>query len=128
MGHLRGAIWARVPRASNALSRYDRCMKRIDLRTSWPRPQLEIRDLELVLALAAAGSTAAAASAMHITQSAVSRALAQAEDRVGARLFDRAARGLSPTVAGRRLIDGAGLVLTQLRELEQFVSAPAVAP
>src|SRR5882724_9631817 len=105
-------------------------MKRIAIQTApnWSRPQLEIRDLELVLALASAGSTAGAASAMHITQSAVSRALAQAEDRLGARLFDRNARGLLPTVAGRRLIEGAGLVLAQLRELEQRVATPAVAP
>ncbi len=92
-----------------------------------PRPQLEVRDLELVLSLAAAGSTAGAASTMHITQSAVSRALAQAEERVGARLFERAARGVTPTAAGERLIAGAGLVLAQLRELEREVAAPAAA-
>ncbi|AUX34300.1 MULTISPECIES: LysR family transcriptional regulator [Sorangium] len=90
-----------------------------------PRPQLEIRDLELVVALSAAGSTAGAASAMHITQSAVSRALAQAEERVGARLFERTARGVTPTAAGERLIAGAGLILAQLRELELEVAAPA---
>ncbi|WP_437683546.1 LysR family transcriptional regulator [Sorangium sp. So ce131] len=93
-----------------------------------PRPQLEIRDLELVLALSAAGTTAGAASAMHITQSAVSRALTLAEDRVGVRLFDRTARGVAPTAAGERLIAGAGLVLAQLRELEREVAAPALAP
>ncbi|WP_437730159.1 LysR family transcriptional regulator [Sorangium sp. So ce1335] len=92
-----------------------------------PRPQLEVRDLELVLALSAAGSTAGAASAMHITQSAVSRALAQAEERIGARLFERTARGVTPTAAGERLIAGAGLVLAQLRELEREVAAPAPA-
>ncbi|WP_437751939.1 LysR family transcriptional regulator [Sorangium sp. So ce1389] len=92
-----------------------------------PRPQLEIRDLELVLALAAAGTTAGAASSMHITQSAVSRALTQAEERVGARLFERTARGVTPTPAGERLIAGAGLVLAQLRELEREVAAPAAA-
>ncbi|KYF61944.1 LysR family transcriptional regulator [Sorangium cellulosum] len=92
-----------------------------------PRPQLEVRDLELALALAAAGTTAGAASAMHITQSAVSRALAQAEERIGARLFERSARGVTPTAAGERLIAGAGLVLAQLRELEREVAAPAAA-
>jgi LysR family transcriptional regulator for metE and metH len=95
---------------------------------SFSRPQLEIRDLELVLSLAATTTTAGAASVMHITQSAVSRALAQAEDRVGMRLFDRTARGVTPTVAGERLIAGAGLVIAQLRELEQRVAAPTIAP
>jgi LysR family transcriptional regulator, regulator for metE and metH len=92
------------------------------------RPQLEVRDLELVLALAAAGSTAGAASALHLTQSAVSRALGQAEERVGVRLFERGARGLSATAAGLRLLAGAPTVLEQLRQLERAVAAPAPEP
>jgi LysR family transcriptional regulator for metE and metH len=87
-----------------------------------------VRDLELALALRATGSTAGAASALHITQSAVSRALAQAEERVGARLFERSARGVSPTAAGERLLAGAPTVLTQLAELERAVAAPAALP
>jgi LysR family transcriptional regulator, regulator for metE and metH len=95
---------------------------------SWPRPRLEVRDLEFALALAAAGTTAGAASALGITQSAVSRALSQAEARVGARLFERGARGVTPTAAGERLVAEAGPVLAQLCELERQVAAPAVAP
>lgn len=94
----------------------------------WPRPQLEIKDLELVLALSVAGSTAAAAGSLHLTQSAVSRALAQAEDRVGARLFERSPRGLSPTKAGERLLAGAVSILQQLHELERAVVQPAGEP
>jgi LysR family transcriptional regulator for metE and metH len=89
---------------------------------------LEVRDLELALALAAAGSTARAAKALHLTQSAVSRALAQAEERVGVRLFDRVARGLTPTAAGRRLLGGATSLLHQLRELERAVASPESVP
>jgi LysR family transcriptional regulator for metE and metH len=95
---------------------------------SWPRPQLEIRDLELALSLVGAGSTAGAASQLHITQSAVSRALTQAEDKIGTRLFDRRARGVVPTPAGERLVAGAGSILAQLRDLERAVAAPAEAP
>lgn len=89
---------------------------------------LEVRDLELVLALIASGTTAAAASALNITQSAVSRALAQAEQRVGMMLFERTARGLTPTLAGQRLAEGARLVLAQLYELERQLAAPAAVP
>ena len=106
-------------------------MSRIDtskLGPSRPRPQLELRDLELVLALSTARSTAGAASTLHVTQSAVSRALAQAESRLGVSLFDRSARGLSPTLAGQRLIDGAPAVLQQLYELEQSAAAPLTEP
>lgn len=84
--------------------------------------------MELVLALAAAGSTAGAASALHLTQSAVSRALGQAESRVGVALFERSARGLAPTAAGKRLLTGAGPLLAQLHELERAVAAPEQEP
>jgi LysR family transcriptional regulator for metE and metH len=103
-------------------------VKRIANPPAWSRPQLEVRDLQLALALAEAGSTAGAASALHITQSAVSRALTHAEERVGARLFERGARGVAPTAAGERLLAGAATLLSQLSELERAVAAPALAP
>jgi LysR family transcriptional regulator for metE and metH len=62
---------------------------------------------------------------LHITQSAVSRALAQAEDRIGTRLFERNARGVLPTAAGERLVAGAGHLLAELCRLERDVTAPA---
>lgn len=93
-----------------------------------PRLQLEVRDLELVLALSEHGSTARAAAHLHLTQSAISRALTQAEDRVGARLFERGARGVQATAAGTRLVNGAAPLLAQLRELERAVATPSKAP
>lgn len=99
-------------------------MKRIATPVALPRPQLEVRDLELVLALSAARSTAGAAASLHITQSAISRALSQAEARLGVRLFERSARGLAASLAGQRLIEGAPAILQQLYELERTVAAP----
>jgi LysR family transcriptional regulator, regulator for metE and metH len=93
------------------------------IQTFEPRPQLEVRDLELVLSLAAAGSTAGAASRLCLTQSAISRALTQAEARLGVQLFERTSRGLSPTAAGQRLLTGAPAVLRQLHELERVIAA-----
>lgn len=92
------------------------------------RPRLDVRDLQIVLALAAAGSTASACSALHLTQSAVSRALLQAEEKLGVRLFERTARGLAPTPAGERLLGGARALLAQLTELEAHVAAPEAEP
>jgi LysR family transcriptional regulator for metE and metH len=92
------------------------------------RPKLEIRDLEVVLALSSAGSTARAAAALHVTQSAVSRALRQAEDKLGVQLFERGPRGLVPTAAGERLVRGAGAVLAQLVDLETTAAAPLPGP
>ena len=95
---------------------------------SAPRPQLEVRDLELIISLSAAGSTAGAAASLHLTQSAVSRALAQAELRLGVQLFERTSRGLLPTPAGERLLGGAHALLRQLHELERATVAPAQEP
>lgn len=92
------------------------------------RPRLELRDLEVVLAVAAAGTTAAASSALHLSQPAVSRALLAAEERLGARLFERTSRGLQPTAAGEQLVAGAGRLLAELVELERRVRTPAPAP
>jgi LysR family transcriptional regulator for metE and metH len=93
-----------------------------------PRPRLDVRDLQLVLALAAAGSTARAASSLHLTQSAVSRGLLLAEEKLGTRLFERTPRGLTPTPAGKRLITGSGAVLSQLVELEQGAASMTGVP
>jgi LysR family transcriptional regulator for metE and metH len=87
-----------------------------------------VRDLDVVLAIARAGSTVKAASALHVTQSAVSRGLLLAEEKLGVQLFERSARGLAPTAAGQRLIDGAGPVLAALAELEACAAAPESAP
>ncbi|MFZ5892678.1 MAG: LysR family transcriptional regulator [Myxococcota bacterium] len=84
-----------------------------------PRPRLDSRDLELLQALGKAGSTARAASILHLTQSAVSRALCQLEEKLDVRLFERRARGLVPTSEGERLLKGAGTILAALLELER---------
>jgi LysR family transcriptional regulator for metE and metH len=91
-------------------------MKRIG---SEIRPALEVRDLELVLALAEAKTTVRATSRLHLTQSAISRGLLGVEERLGVALFERTSKGLSPTPAGEQLIEGAGAVLAQLVELER---------
>ncbi len=91
-------------------------------------PRLDVRDLELVLALASSRSTVRAAATLHVTQSAVSRGLLVAEDKLGARLFDRTPRGLVPTPAGERLVGGAGRLLAQLAALESDVVTPAEEP
>lgn len=93
-----------------------------------PSPRLDARDLRLVLALAGAGTTARAAALLHLTQPAVSRALLGAEGRLGTRLFERTPRGLVPTEAGRRLVEGAPGLLAALGDLEHRVRAPAPAP
>lgn len=93
--------------------------------SSYRRPRLDVRDLQVLLAVASARSTAKASEALHLSQSAVSRAILSAEDKIGARLFDRTVRGLAPTLAGQRLIDAAGPFLAQLADLESVVATSA---
>jgi LysR family transcriptional regulator, regulator for metE and metH len=91
-------------------------------------PQLDVRDLRVVMALAAAGTTAAAAELLHITQSAVSRALAVAEDHAGVELFTRTPRGLLPTAAGARVLEAAPSMLADFVALERRLREPEPRP
>jgi len=99
-------------------------VKRIDL----PRPRLDARDLQVVIAIGAEGTTAAAADVLHLTQSAVSRALAVAEDHAGAPLFERTPRGLVPTPAGATLLEEGPKLLAELAALERRLRAPRPQP
>lgn len=76
------------------------------------------------MALAKAGTTVRAASTLHLTQPAVSRALLTLEEKLGTTLFERRPRGLVPTEAGTRVIDGAGSILAALVALEASARGP----
>lgn len=62
-------------------------------------------DIRYFLAVARTGSTTAAARKLVVNHSTVSRRIAQLEERVGARLFDRVATGLVPTATGSELVE-----------------------
>lgn len=92
-----------------------------------PNPLLDVRDLRVVIAVADAGTTARAAAGLHLTQSAVSRALLGAEGRLGAQLFDRTPRGLVPTSAGERMVAEGRRILGEIAALERSLRAPVPA-
>lgn len=101
-------------------------MKRIDggRAARLPAPELEVRDLRLVLALRTAGTTARAAELLHLAQPSVSRALLSLEDRLGQQLFERTPHGLTATAAGERIAERAGGLLDELGQLERSVREP----
>jgi DNA-binding transcriptional LysR family regulator len=61
------------------------------------RRKLKLRQLEILLAVADARSMAKAAKQLAISQPAISRAIADAEQALGLPLFDRSRQGVRPT-------------------------------
>lgn len=84
-------------------------------------PLLDVRHLELVRAIAEEGSVTRAGLRLHLTQSALSHQLRDAEDRLGVRLFDRIGRRLRLSAAGARLLSSARAVLLELGRAEQEI-------
>jgi DNA-binding transcriptional LysR family regulator len=78
--------------------------------------RLKLRDLRLLLALDEWGSMAKAAAHLNLTQSAVSKAIAELEHTFGVRLFDRTPKGIDPTPYGRALLKGGAAVFDELRQ------------
>jgi DNA-binding transcriptional LysR family regulator len=76
--------------------------------------RLKIRHIRVVVAIADMGNPLRASQAMSITQPAMSKALAEVEDVVGDKLFDRTPFGTRPTAFGESLIRHGRSVLTQL--------------
>src|SRR5580692_3445943 len=70
--------------------------------------------VSVLAAVVEAGSFVRAAEALGLTQSAVSRAIARLEARVGVRLLDRTTRSLTLTAEGRRLYEQVGPLLAEI--------------
>jgi DNA-binding transcriptional LysR family regulator len=92
------------------------------------RRRLKLRQLEILLAVADTGSMAKAATRLAITQPAISRALADAEQILGVPLFDRGAHGVEPTQYGRALLKRGIAAVNEIdegiRDIE-FLADPA---
>lgn len=76
---------------------------------------LPLRLLRLVAAVAAHGSASTAAATLHLSVSAVTRGVQAAEVQLGLALFERGARGMVATPAGRLLAARTQRALAELR-------------
>lgn len=86
--------------------------------------RFSLRQLEYFVATGEAGGVTAAAERLHVSQSAMSAAIAQLERSLGVQLFVRRhAQGLALTPAGRRFMREARELLRQSAELERSALA-----
>jgi len=73
-----------------------------------------LRALRCAVAVAREGTAVAAGQVLHLSASAVTRAVAALEAACGLPLFERGARGMAPTPAGRQLAARGQVLLEQL--------------
>lgn len=87
-----------------------------------------IDDIEVFAEVAERGSFVAAARKLNRSPTAVTRAVADLEGRLGVRLLNRTTRAVSLTDAGARFLGGARRVLSDLDEIEQAAAGQGAAP
>lgn len=80
---------------------------------------MELDNLKAFLAVAESGSFSSASTRLHVTQPAVSKRIATLEQELSYPLFDRSARTVKLTQAGRALKPRAEAILALLRETRQ---------
>ncbi|MDB6182201.1 LysR substrate-binding domain-containing protein [Paracoccus fistulariae] len=80
-----------------------------------------LRQLEYFVAVGETGSVAAASQQVNVSSPSISAGVSQLEDELGVELFVRHhAQGLTPTLAGQKLLDHAKLVLRQAAALRDL--------
>src|SRR3974390_2810987 len=77
--------------------------------------RIKLQHLKIVRAVADWGSMAKAAKHLAISQPVVSKIIADLEDMLGVRLFDRSPQGVEPTRYGRALLRRTVAVFDELR-------------
>lgn len=78
--------------------------------------RFQLRDLQVLFAVAERGSMGKAASELGVTQPSVSAAIAGLETSLGVRLFDRSPRGVELTASGRALVARGRAAFDELRQ------------
>ncbi|MDO5625354.1 MAG: LysR family transcriptional regulator [Pseudomonadota bacterium] len=90
--------------------------------------QLQPTDLDFFATLVRAGSLSAAGRELGVSTAAVSRHLAQMEQRVGLALLNRTTRRMSPTPEGELVAERARRVRAELDELQQALGGARAEP
>jgi DNA-binding transcriptional LysR family regulator len=80
--------------------------------------QFEFTTLKIFLAVADGGSLTTAAETCHLAIAAVSKRISDMEVSAGTRFFERRARGMSPTPAGRALLQHAREIIHGVERMQ----------
>jgi DNA-binding transcriptional LysR family regulator len=83
---------------------------------------MDLRQLEIIRAIAAAGSFTAAGAKLHVSQSAISRQILLLEDELGEPVFHRIGRRIRITPAGESLLQLSNRVFQDLDETVSAIS------
>ncbi|GAB5350038.1 LysR family transcriptional regulator [Alteriqipengyuania sp. 357] len=86
-------------------------------------PNNRLAELELVIAVIDGGSFSEAARSTGRTASAISKAIARLEDRLGVALFHRTTRRVAPTEAGAAFAQRGRAIVAELSALERDMAA-----
>src|SRR4051794_37547402 len=78
--------------------------------------RVKFRHLYIAMTVAQSGSMLSAAQALSISQPVVSKVVADLEQAVGVRLFDRSKKGVEPTASGRALLHRARAAFDELKQ------------
>jgi DNA-binding transcriptional LysR family regulator len=78
--------------------------------------RIKFRDVHIALVVAQSGSMLKAAEALAISQPVVSKVIANLEQALGVRLFDRSRRGVEPTASGRALLKRGRAAFDELKQ------------
>src|SRR5437773_445025 len=87
--------------------------------SSYTRATMRLRHIEVFQAVMETGSMSAAARLIHLTQSAVSRSVANAELQLGYPLFHRVGGRLVPTTEGLALFEESSAIFERLESLKR---------
>jgi len=88
------------------------------------RAQIDPKRMRYILEVARAEAISTAAETLGVTQSALSRSIADVESALGLQLFHRLPRGIRLTEAGERFVTGAQRVLEEIDNLVAYVREP----
>jgi DNA-binding transcriptional LysR family regulator len=83
---------------------------------------MDLRQLEIVQAIAETGSFTGAGTRLHVSQSAISRQILLLEDEFHERLFVRLGRRVQITAAGEALLQLANRVFTDIRDTSSSIT------